>query len=75
MSTFVERAAQSAFHEAGYAKIDALLWARKVTDFLENHYSQCVQKYGTDDELELARRLAEDFIANMRPDERSISTH
>lgn len=66
MERFVVRAAQSAFHQAGYSRQEALRQAQQVASSMLTNLSACQIAYGINDELELAYQMARQMIAYSR---------
>jgi hypothetical protein len=56
---FLARAAQSAFNRAGYDKSEAFHKAQQVADYVEKNLDECRRRFNSEDELELAYRVAQ----------------
>ena len=62
MVTFITRAAQSAFNEAGYAKSDAYTQAQEIAEYVLDNVDSIQPLFGTNDEFELAYRVASSMV-------------
>jgi hypothetical protein len=58
METFVVRAAQAAFHRAGYSREESLSRAQSLVASLLANPNGYQAEYGTSDQLELAYQMA-----------------
>ena len=67
MTQFIIRAAQSAFNQAGYSRDETYKQAQMVAGYMMAHLDECKATYRTDDELELAYKLARAMIAEALP--------
>lgn len=66
MERFVVRAAQSAFHRAGYSREDAHNQAQSLAASLLANLSTYQAQYGINDQIELAYQMARQAVVHAR---------